>query len=136
VIRVVDVSVAVKWFAPDGDRGDAAAEKILRAIAQNPAPYVVPELFFHELLAVLCRRMRQARDVSAAFERAERLGLRRVRLDDVVARRAARLAFDYRLGGYDACYAALALVLRGRWLTFDAEAHRRIEPLGISELPA
>jgi predicted nucleic acid-binding protein len=57
-------------------------------------------------------------------------------LDDVIVRRAAKLAFDHRLGGYDACYAALALELRGTWLTFDAAAHARIEALGISEVPA
>jgi predicted nucleic acid-binding protein len=127
--------VAAKWFSPDGDRTDAVAEKVLRNIARNPSPYVVPELFFHELLAVLCRRMRQARDVSTALGRAARLGLRRVRLDDVMVRRAATLAFAHRLGGYDACYAALAFELRGKWLTFDAAAHARIEGLGISEVP-
>jgi len=36
------------------------------------------------------------------------------------------------LTGYDACYAALAKQLRGRWLTFDKKAHGRIEKLKVS----
>jgi predicted nucleic acid-binding protein len=133
---VVDASVAVKWFAPDGDTDDAAADRVLDDLAARPAGFTVPELFFHELFAVLCRRMRQARDVTQALDRANRLGMRRVRLDDRLVRRAARLAFDHRLGGYDACYAALALELRGEWLTFDRAAHDRIAALGISRVPA
>jgi predicted nucleic acid-binding protein len=38
------------------------------------------------------------------------------------------------LTGYDACYAALALNLKGCWLTFDKKAHEVIEKDGISWL--
>ena len=31
------------------------------------------------------------------------------------------------LTGYDACYAALARDLKGRWLTFDKKAHELIQ---------
>jgi predicted nucleic acid-binding protein len=126
VIEVVDTSVAAKWFAPDGDRTDALAEAVLRGIVAQPRRFVVPELFFYELLAVLCRRMRQHRDVARALDRTARLGLRRVRLDDGLARRASRVAYDYRVGGYDACYAALALELHGTWITFDRAAHEKL----------
>ncbi len=38
------------------------------------------------------------------------------------------------LTGYDACYAALALDLRGCWLTFDQKAHRLIQKENLSSL--
>jgi predicted nucleic acid-binding protein len=135
LIQVLDASVGVRWFTPDGDEGDAAAERLLRQVAVRPAAFVVPELFFHELFAVLCRRMRQARDVTAALDRVSRLGLRRVRLDERLVRRAARMAFAYRLGGHDACYAALAAELGGEWVTFDRAAHERVAALGVSRVP-
>jgi len=135
LIAVLDASVAVKWFAPDGDSDDAVAESLLREVAAHPRRFAVPELFIYELLSVLCRRLRQARDVSIAVDRVGRLGIRRVRLDERLARRVARLAFERRLTGYDACYAALAFEIDGRWLTFDRAAHARVEALGICDIP-
>ncbi len=133
---ILDPSVALKWFAPDGDVQDGVAERILREVVEHPARFAVPELFFHEMLAVLCRRMTQAKDASRAMDRLTRLGLRRIRLDDRLGRTAVRLAFRHRLSGYDACYAALALELNAAWLTFDQAAHDRIASAGISRVPA
>ncbi len=135
MIYVVDASIAVKWFAPDGDATDRVAESVLHQLVRQPRGFVVPELFFHELLSVLCRRLGQARDVSAAMDRTVRLGIRRVRLDERLTRRAARLAFDQRITGYDACYLALALEFGGTWLTLDARAHARVAALGASSVP-
>jgi len=136
VIAVLDTSIAAKWFAPDGDAGDAVAERLLRDVVARPRRFVVPELFFYEMTAVLCRRMRQARDAYAALQRLARLGLRRIRLDDRLLRRAIHLAYDYKLSGYDACFAALAMDLGGVWLTLDGAAHRRLAALGVSRVPA
>jgi predicted nucleic acid-binding protein len=134
LIFVLDASIAVKWFIPDGDAGDAAAERILRDIAVRPAKYVVPELFMYELLSVLCRRFRQAGDAQRAIARLGRIGLRRVRMDERLARTAVRLAYRHRLTGYDAAYAALATEISATWLTLDKQAHQRLEALGISRL--
>jgi predicted nucleic acid-binding protein len=38
------------------------------------------------------------------------------------------------LTGYDACYAALAEKLKGKWLTFDDKAHKAIEKYNVSHL--
>ena len=136
MIAVLDTSIAIKWFAPDGDAGDAVAERMLREVIAHPRRFVVPELFFYEMTAVLYRRMRQARDAYAALSRLARLGLRRVRLDDRLLRRATHLAYERRLGGYDACFAALAMDLGGVWLTFDRAAHQRLAALGVARIPA
>ena len=135
MIAVLDTSIAVKWFAPDGDAGDAVAERLLRDVVARPRRFVVPELFFYEMTAVLCRRMSQARDAYTALRRLAQLGPRRLRLDDRLLRRATHLAYDYRLGGYDACFAALAMDLGGVWLTLDRAAHHRVAALGISRIP-
>ena len=136
MIAVLDTSIATKWFAPDGDEGDAVAERVLREVVAHPRRFVVPELFFYEMTAVLCRRMHQARDAYAALSRLARLGLRRVRLDDRLLRRATQLVYDHKVGGYDACFAALAMDLGGVWLTLDRAAHGRLAALGISRIPA
>jgi predicted nucleic acid-binding protein len=136
MIAVLDSSVALRWFAPDGDALDAIAERVLRDIVAHPAGFVVPELFFHEVLAVLCLRMMQAKDARRGIERLARLGLRRVRLDDRIASTAVRLAYRHRLSGYDACYAALAVEFDGEWLTLDEAAHNRVAQLGISRVPS
>ena len=134
MIFVLDASIAVKWFIADGDAGDAAAERILRDVALRPAKYVVPELFMYELLSVLCRRFRQVGDAQRAIARLGRIGLRRVRIDERLARTAVRLAYRHRLTGYDAAYAALATELSATWLTLDEKVHQRLESLGISRL--
>ena len=134
MIFVLDASIAVKWFIADGDAGDAAAERILRDIAQRPAKYVVPELFMYELLSVFCRRFQQAGEAQRAIARLGRIGLRRVRMDERLARTAVRLAYRHRLTGYDAAYAALATEISATWLTLDEKAHQRLESLGISRL--
>jgi predicted nucleic acid-binding protein len=49
----------------------------------------------------------------------------------------ARDAIKYTkkgLTGYDACYAALAMQLRGVWLTFDEKVHKRLSGERISHL--
>jgi predicted nucleic acid-binding protein len=135
VISVIDVSVAIKWFIPDGDRADASAERVLRRLVERPASYVVPELFIYELTAVLCRRLREARDVTRAMDRMQRFGIRRIPLDSKTLRRAVRIAFDHKLTGDDAAYAALAIELGGQWLTFDEAAANRLAGLDVCRIP-
>lgn len=62
-------------------------------------------------------------------------GPRRVPLDGKLIRRAARIAYDYRLTGYDACYAALAVELGAVWLTFDTAACHRLAALDVCRTP-
>ena len=136
MIRVVDTSVAVRWFAPDGDASDAVADRILARVVSHPNKHVVPELFGYELLAVLCRRLADASAVTRAMRRLDRLAMRRVRQDPLLVEATARLALRHRLTGYDAAYLAVAEALGGRWVTLDAAAHRRASRTGLVELAA
>ena len=127
MITVVDASVALKWFVADEPLVDAAA-RVLDEIERDPSPYLVPELFMNELLAVLCRRhgSRTAK-VKEALALVEALGLTRVGNGHDLLALAADLAGRWKLSGYDAVYVALAASCGGVWLTADARAARRVE---------
>jgi len=136
VIVVLDASVALKWFVREDDVSTRAADALKQDIVEGRVRAAVPELFLFEVLAVLLRRGLGAGTVAAAVDLLGRLGLRRFPLDAETARRAAELAVERRITGYDASYAALAAALGGRWATFDLAAHARLQPLGISFVPA
>jgi predicted nucleic acid-binding protein len=131
---VLDASVAVKWFVREDPAADRAAEQQLARIVDGEDEAAVPELFFFEVLAVLVRRLPSAPDVALAMDALARLGLRRFALDKEIAEHAAGLSISHGLTGYDAAYVALASSLGATWVTFDAEAHHRIEALGVSAL--
>ena len=57
---VVDASVAIKWFVTN-EPLVAEAGRVLAEIERDPSPYVVPDLFMNELLAVLVGCLRVSR---------------------------------------------------------------------------
>ena len=124
---VVDASVALKWFVAGEPLADEA-ERVLDEIERDPSPYLVPELFMNELLAVLCRLpdSRPAK-VQEAIALVEALGMTRVGNGHDLLALAADFAGRWKLSGYDAVYVALAASCDGVWLTADARAARRIE---------
>ena len=127
MITVVDASVALKWFVAGEPLADEAA-RVLDEIERDPSPYLVPELFMNELLAVLCRLpdSRPAK-VQEAIALVEALGMTRVGNGHDLLALAADFAGRWKLSGYDAVYVALAASCDGVWLTADARAARRIE---------
>ena len=135
MIVVLDASVAVKWFVAEDAASQEAALGLLDDTVAGRVTPAVPELFYFEVLSVLLRRGRGAAEAARALELLTALGLRRFPLDAELAAKAARLAEDHRLTGYDAAYAALAGSLGGRWATFDGAAHRRVAGLGVSYVP-
>lgn len=133
-VRIVDASVATRWFV-DEPNNDAALE-VLEAIRRDPREFVVPELFFNEMLAVLCKLIQDSGEAKRWMSALAQLGLHRVGNGGELLARAAELAVDRKLTGYDAVYAATADSMRGVWLTADARAHKKLSGLGISELVA
>ena len=123
---VVDASVALKWFVTDEPLVEEAAA-VLTQIERDPAPYLVPDLFMNELLAVLCR-LPESRPskVQEALALVEALGMTRVGNGHELLALAADFAGRWRLSGYDAVYVALAALSNGVWLTADARAGRRV----------
>ncbi len=123
---VVDASVALKWFVTDEPLAEEAGS-VLTEIERDPAPYLVPDLFMNELLAVLCRlpESRPSR-VQEALALVEALGMTRVGNGHELLALAADFAGRWRLSGYDAVYVALAALSNGVWLTADVRAGRRV----------
>lgn len=127
---VLDASVAVRWYL--ADEAHPGADAVLERLIGAPDLFAVPELFFFEVLAVLTRRHPHAMDVyQEAFLPVVEGGIFRHPMTASLAARCA-LFLSRGLTGYDACYAALADELGGRWLTFDRRAHERISGDGVS----
>ena len=123
---VLDASVALKWFV-DGEPLVDESREVLEAIGRNPRPYLVPELFMNEILAVLVRLPRASvEQVTTAITLIESLGLRRIGNGHDLLQVAARCACDWRLSGYDAVYVAAAKLTEGTWLTANDKAAVRV----------
>jgi predicted nucleic acid-binding protein len=132
-LEVIDASVAVEWFVETSPAfHDAAA--VLERLQDEPQRFVVPELFFQEVHAVLCRKLSSPGEVRTALRQLWRLGMRCLPWEPEIAEVAAKLAFRFRISGYDATYLAVAQLCRGVWLTFDRRAHERVASLGLSRL--
>lgn len=129
---IVDASVALKWFVHE--RGSEIADEILTAVQNKPENFAVPELFFAEMLHVLCKIYRSRDEVSESMGILAQLGLERIGLGQELLARSAEIAIDYKVGGYDAIYLATAEQTEGVWYTFDTLAHNRVQRLRISKL--
>jgi predicted nucleic acid-binding protein len=130
VIYIIDSSVALKWFLKN--EAHANADAVMRELIDRPEIFAVPELFLFETYAVLCRHHPHSVEVflSGVYPLMNSGILRQPMTDSL-----AKLSYDFvirGLTGYDACYAALALELGGKWLTFDEKAHEKIKRSNIS----
>ncbi len=123
---MLDASVALKWFV----RSEPLAERarlVLDEIEHDPRPYLVPELFFNEVLAVLSRLPDVTKpQLCEALSLLESLGFARAANGHELLATAAEFSVVWGLCGYDAVYVALAALTDGVWLTADGRAARRI----------
>jgi predicted nucleic acid-binding protein len=130
MIWIIDASVALRWYLED--EAHDCAEEVLRAVVEDPRRFAVPELFAFEVFSVL---QRLHPDGLQAFRKGIipilQGGILRHPMTDELAVKANRFV-KKGLTGYDACYAALALDLKSRWLTFDKKAHQLINNNKIS----
>jgi len=130
MIWVIDASVSLRWYLED--EAHDGADKVLKAVVEDARRLTVPELFAFEVYAVLQRLHPNGLQ---AFRKGIvpilQGGILRHPMTDELAVKANRFV-KKGLTGYDACYAALALDLKGCWLTFDKKAHKMIEKDEIS----
>jgi predicted nucleic acid-binding protein len=132
MIWVIDASVAVRWLIED--EGHPHADEVLEKAVEFPQNFAVPELFAFEVYSVLQRVHPDAlKAFSSGIIPLLQGGILRQPMTKSLAS-GAQTFVKSGLTGYDACYAALARQLRGRWLTFDRKAHRRIQKANISFL--
>ncbi|MBI2336227.1 MAG: type II toxin-antitoxin system VapC family toxin [Deltaproteobacteria bacterium] len=133
MISIIDASVAIKWFVEDEINKNKSL-KILDEIKSSPTDFAVPELFFNEMLAVFCRLVDEAKKIQTYLEVLENLGWARLDNGHETLKKAAELAKKYKITGYDAIYVANAYLVKGRWITADQEAHKKIASLSISKI--
>lgn len=124
MIWVVDASVAVRWYLQEEIH--PLAERVLERVIDEPSRFAVPELFAFEVYAVLQRlHPHGLRTFRQGVLPLIQGGMLRHPMTEDLAVKADRFV-TMGLTGYDACYAALALDLKGCWLTFDKQAHQAI----------
>lgn len=134
MITVIDASVALKWFLPaEPDREQALG--VLASIGRSPGDYAVPELFFNEMVSVLCRTQGSNTTLIQQYVTdLEELGMHRVGNGHSLLMLAVQYAREWKLTGYDAIYAATAELLGGTWLTADRKAAQRVKKRGLARL--
>lgn len=132
MIMVIDASVAIKWFVAETGRDGALS--LLDEVGKDPQRFVVPELFYNEMLSVLCRILSSESVINEHLQSLQEMGWTRVGHGSEVLATAVHFAKHHGLRGYDAIYAATAKLSNGTWVTADAEAHRKIQKLKISRL--
>ncbi len=130
MIWIVDASVALRWLIEEEIH--PCAEKVLKKVIDEPERFAVPELFAFEVFSVL---QRVHPNGLQAFRKGIipllQFGMFRQPMTDNLAVQANHFV-KLGLTGYDACYAALARDLKGKWITFDKKAHRFIQKERIS----
>ena len=121
---VIDASVAVKWFVLA--ESTAASRAILQLVSEAAdRRFVVPEVFYPELLSALKKSREELDELMGALEIVERLPLDAVPWRESPRREASRLALN-NLGAYDALYAALALDRKLPLITADLRLARAL----------
>jgi predicted nucleic acid-binding protein len=126
VLTIIDTSIAVKWFIADDEPKRPEALSVLERICAEPHRFAVPELFFNEMLAVFCRLLNHPSGIREYMHNLEQLGWERIGNGSQLLEKAAELAKEFHLSGYDAVFAASAALVEGVWLTADEVAARKL----------
>lgn len=131
-LTLIDASVAAKWFLPE-ERDRNQAISVLEKIKHNPSAYAIPDLFYCEMLHVLCKIFSDSREIIEYLSTLQDLGMSVLHTGRKTLALAASLAKKHGLSGYDSIYAANAKLTQGLWLTADKKAHKKISSLKISQ---
>ena len=93
---------------------------------RGDGPFLVPELFYYEVLSVTAKKTRNAQKLTPLRMRwLNNLPLRRTALTPQLV--DAMMPFlEAGLTGYDATYAALAQLTSSRWLSYDTRAAQKL----------
>lgn len=133
MMKIIDASVAIKWFLETEEKTKDALE-ILDDIQNNPKNYAVPELFFNEMLHVFCKILNDDAQIQNYLSLLQDLGFYRLGNDKKLLNKAVFYAKKYGLSGYDAVYVANADLIKGIWITADQKAHKKVISRKLSRL--
>jgi predicted nucleic acid-binding protein len=131
MVRIIDASVALKWFL--AEEGQERALLLLEELLAEPSAFAVPELFYFELAHVFHRAVPMPSPIQLDLLRQVFiLGIQRFAMTPELLAETRALQ-SLGLSGYDAAYVGLARILNGKWITFDLKAHSLISHLGASQ---
>jgi predicted nucleic acid-binding protein len=120
VYVVVDASVAVKWFKPEGEQHLAEALALLERHRDQSIVLAAPVHLRLEVINALWSHGLDAQRLATIAGDLEDFDLVWFDIDATLAAHACELAVKHRLTLYDAAYAALALRLDAELVTEDA----------------
>lgn len=120
---VVDASVAAKWFLPaKNETLSDEAFRLLRLHAEGEIAFVVPDLFWAETANLLWKAVRLGRCTKVAAETAL-MSLKERKFPTVSSLALLEVAFGIAVAFdrtvYDSLYVALAIDLKGQFVTAD-----------------
>ena len=129
MIVTPDASVLLKWVLPGDDEQDTDAALALRdEAAAGTLGLVVPQLWIYEVGNTLARRFPD--DADELLASLTDFGLTEAKLDARWRARAVSLSVRYGVAFHDAAYHAVALGLRGVFVTADERYVRRASGAG------
>lgn len=132
MVRIIDTSVAIKWFVHEKGRDNALV--LLNDLLEAPESFAVPELFYFELSHVFNRLIPNPRDTQLElFDQIINIGINRFSFTPELFKYLQKYQ-NMGLSGYDASYVALAYMLKGIWITFDKKAHSKIASHRLSQV--
>lgn len=132
MVRIIDTSVAIKWFVNEKGRDNALV--LLNDLLKDPESFAVPELFYFELSHIFNRLIPNPRDTQLElFDQIINVGINRFSFTPELFKYLQKYQ-NMGLSGYDASYVALAQMLKGVWITFDKKAHSKIASHHLSQV--
>lgn len=107
---VLDASVGVKWFSVKGEDSLEQAIAIRTLYLTGDIDIIVPDLFFYEVANVLAhKRSIPTEVVQSALDDLTSLDLRVASVGGDVLGTTVKLAREFAMTVYDACYVAAAV---------------------------
>jgi predicted nucleic acid-binding protein len=120
-LLVVDASVAVKWFKPDGEQHLEQALELLTGHRDGTVALAAPSHLRLEVINALWSKSIDAERLGHVARDLDDLDLLWFEIDCDLTEHAARIAAETWLTVYDAAYVALALRLDAPLVTCDAK---------------
>lgn len=120
---VLDASVVIKWFIPEGDRAAAMALRV------SSARFAAPDLLFVELSNIVWKLVKRSEiepEPAAAIIHAISTAPWLVHSNQSLARDATDLALASGVSASGASYVALAMRLNTRCITADRKLIERL----------
>lgn len=115
--KIIDASIAVKWFAKE--QGWKEALKLKEDYIARKVNLIIPELLFYELINALKYKAANKAVIFDAINTLFTMQLRVEALNEILSKELTEIAMQYNISAYDAAYVALAELFDCELITAD-----------------